>query len=234
MNSRDLLDSSARLSRELLAIIHDEPSTIDQIAAGIVHAATSLLPEHGIAVTLHVDRAHSIHAGSTPTVEELVALETRTRTGPATRAARDLRPADHDGLTDGTGDAWAAALERAGFCAVLAVPIEVGGTAAGVISVHQPGIPTFAERDRDSVMMLAQQAALVVEGGRRIVQLRDAVISRDVIGQAKGILMSRYGIDATTAFGRLVEASQDMNVKLVDIARWYVTDQDGAAPSRPS
>lgn len=117
---------------------------------------------------------------------------------------------------------------------MVAVPVVVAGTAAGAITLHAR--QESADRaDRELAEMVAHQAALVVEAGRRLAQLRDAVASRDVIGQAKGMLMHRYGIDAATAFGRLVEASQDMNVKLVDIARWYVTDQDGTAPSpRPS
>ncbi|MEJ2871282.1 GAF and ANTAR domain-containing protein [Actinomycetospora sp. OC33-EN08] len=234
MHSRDLIDSSARLARELLAIIHDEPSTIDQIAAGLVRAATGLLSGHGVAVTLYVDRGRTVRAGSTPTVQELAALEAKVGRGPTVRAAATMSPQEYDGLSNSTRDAWEGALERAGYCSVLAVPIEVGGAAAGTVAAYQPGIPTFADRDRASALLFAQQAAIVVEGGRRIVQLRDAVSSRDVIGQAKGILMNRYGIDDTTAFRRLVEASQDMNVKLVDIARWYVTDQDGSTPSRPS
>lgn len=235
MNSRDLLDSSVRASREMLAVIHGEPATVDQLATALVSAAVPLLPEHDVAVTVQLDRGRAIRAGSTPTTRELAQLEARSGTGPTLRAMSGLRPAEYDGLGTSTRDAWAGALEKAGYCSVLAVPVEVGGAAAGAFTVYQRKVPEFAERDRAVVELLAHQAALVLEGGRRMVQLRDAVTSRDVIGQAKGILMHRFGIDANAAFGRLVEASQDMNVKLVDIARWYVTDQDGSsASSRPS
>jgi len=50
-------------------------------------------------------------------------------------------------------------------------------------------------------------------------QLREAIGARDLIGQGKGILMEREKIDDETAFGRLVRASQDLNVKLIDVAR---------------
>ncbi|MFB9519365.1 ANTAR domain-containing protein [Streptomyces cremeus] len=49
-------------------------------------------------------------------------------------------------------------------------------------------------------------------------QLTEAMHTRDVIGQATGLLMGRLGIDAAQAFDRLVSASQQNNVKLRDIA----------------
>ncbi|HWD02036.1 MAG TPA: ANTAR domain-containing protein [Amycolatopsis sp.] len=48
-------------------------------------------------------------------------------------------------------------------------------------------------------------------------QLRQAISTRDLIGQAKGILMQRQGADE--AFAVLQRTSQDLNVKLVDLAR---------------
>lgn len=45
-----------------------------------------------------------------------------------------------------------------------------------------------------------------------------AVQNRDLIGQAKGILMVREGCSADDAFLMLVEASQRRNVKVVEIA----------------
>lgn len=44
-----------------------------------------------------------------------------------------------------------------------------------------------------------------------------------MIGQAKGILMERFGIPAEEAFHRLIRASQDTNVKLADVAHWLST-----------
>ncbi|OEJ29517.1 hypothetical protein AS594_18145 [Streptomyces agglomeratus] len=49
-------------------------------------------------------------------------------------------------------------------------------------------------------------------------QLAEAMHTRDVIGQATGILMGRMNIDAAQAFDQLVRASQKGNVKLRDIA----------------
>jgi hypothetical protein len=49
--------------------------------------------------------------------------------------------------------------------------------------------------------------------------LQQVLLSRDVIGQAKGILMERLGITPEDAFDLLRRSSQNLNVKLRDVAR---------------
>jgi AmiR/NasT family two-component response regulator len=48
--------------------------------------------------------------------------------------------------------------------------------------------------------------------------LREAMRSRAVIEQAKGVLMARHGIDADAAFERLRSESQRRNVRLAVLA----------------
>lgn len=52
---------------------------------------------------------------------------------------------------------------------------------------------------------------------KKIDQLQQALITRDMIGQAKGILMERHRITAEQAFTMLVRASQDSNTKLISV-----------------
>jgi AmiR/NasT family two-component response regulator len=53
-------------------------------------------------------------------------------------------------------------------------------------------------------------------------QLQQALESRDVIGQAKGLLMTRHAVTADVAFEMLRRASQDTNVKLRELAKKLV------------
>lgn len=53
---------------------------------------------------------------------------------------------------------------------------------------------------------------------RREQQLLRAIDSRDVIGQAKGILMERMRLDAEGAFALLRRTSQHLNTKLIEVA----------------
>lgn len=61
---------------------------------------------------------------------------------------------------------------------------------------------------------LERQQGLVAETE----QLRRAIETRDAIGQAKGILMERFDIDAVAAFNLLKRLSQQTNTRLHDIA----------------
>jgi GAF domain-containing protein len=57
---------------------------------------------------------------------------------------------------------------------------------------------------------------------RRVSDLRGALASREVIGQAEGILIERERITADQAFGVLRRASQHLNIKLREVAQHLV------------
>jgi hypothetical protein len=67
------------------------------------------------------------------------------------------------------------------------------------------------------------QAGLLLYGATHAAQMSRALDTRDVIGQAKGILMERFGVEGDQAFQMLVRSSQDTNIKLADVARWLTT-----------
>ena len=70
--------------------------------------------------------------------------------------------------------------------------------------------------------MLAAHAAAAILASRQGEQLQSALTTRDRIGQAKGIIMERYGIDDVQAFEMLRRLSQDSNTRLVDIAQQVI------------
>ena len=64
--------------------------------------------------------------------------------------------------------------------------------------------------------------------------MRAAVVNRDLIGQAKGILMERHRITADAAFALLAEASEHKNVKLTEVAACLVETGELIGPPGPS
>jgi hypothetical protein len=60
---------------------------------------------------------------------------------------------------------------------------------------------------------------------REAVQLRNAVDSRAVVDQAKGILMHALGCSAAAALERMRRVSQTQHVKVTDVARQIVETQ---------
>ena len=63
-----------------------------------------------------------------------------------------------------------------------------------------------------------EPADLVQQLSEKVVGLEEALLSRDVIGQAKGILMERLHLTPDQAFEELRTASQKHNRKVRDIA----------------
>jgi AmiR/NasT family two-component response regulator len=64
----------------------------------------------------------------------------------------------------------------------------------------------------------------VAELKRRIANLQIAVVHRDVIGPAKGILMAVRGVRCEAAFAMLVRESQTSKLKLYEVARQLVDE----------
>ncbi|WP_308210250.1 ANTAR domain-containing protein [Amycolatopsis iheyensis] len=92
-----------------------------------------------------------------------------------------------------------------------------------------------------TALLLATHASLALNQARGTevaelerANLHRAIASRDVIGQAKGILMARQGLDAEAAFDLLRRTSQDLNVKLADIAAGLVGNHTALRPTDDS
>jgi AmiR/NasT family two-component response regulator len=83
--------------------------------------------------------------------------------------------------------------------------------------------------DDDSFLyseILAQHTSVAIAGDNAAEEFHRALANRDVIGQAKGIIMERFGIDAGQAFAMLTKLSQDSNTKLSDLAKRVVDTRD--------
>ena len=57
-----------------------------------------------------------------------------------------------------------------------------------------------------------------------ITQLKEALLTRHLIGMAQGVLMSVYGLDVDRAFTYLVRRSQNENIKLRELAPQIVEE----------
>ena len=112
--------------------------------------------------------------------------------------------------------------------AVLSV--DLPGEQQGTFTVYSRLPDGFRDADRAVATLMAAHCALAItradavrEADVQRTQLMQAIGSRDLIGQAKGILMHKESLTAEEAFELLRRTSQDHNVKLVDLARTLTT-----------
>lgn len=106
---------------------------------------------------------------------------------------------------------------------ILAFELFTGRGTTGALNFYADTADAFDDEAVELGLILATHAALAWHMVRRDEQFRSALASRDVIGQAKGIVMERFGIDAVQAFELLKRLSQDMNTPLADVAQHLVS-----------
>lgn len=144
-----------------------------------------------------------------------------------------------DDLTD--LDRWPRFRERAlthGFRSALAIPLLAGGVVIGSLNVFATEPDGLTDEDVALTRRIAAPAAATVANARAFrrvsdlaEQLQDALESRALIEQAKGILMAHARCSADAAFERLRRTSQDRNIPLRQVAAELVSRALGAPTS---
>jgi hypothetical protein len=113
----------------------------------------------------------------------------------------------------------------AGIRSLLALPL-VNDARPGALNLYARYPNAFGVVDRGKAVILASLATLALSAAhshedekRRSDNLHLALNSRELIGQAEGILMQRERVTADQAFDILRRASQHLNVKLREVAQ---------------
>ena len=117
----------------------------------------------------------------------------------------------------------------AGYRALLSTQLSTSGGPRAALNLYSADADPFDEHSRTMAGLFGVQASLLLYGGDHATHLQRAVDSRDLIGQAKGILMERFTIDDEAAFRMLVRTSQDTNMKLTAVAAWLTNEKTRAA-----
>lgn len=198
--------------------------------------------EVGITI-LSNDRPHTA-AYSTVQTLEIDAVQYALDEGPCLDAAR-LRTEQVVGdlhLDDGRWPTFAQAVREDGMRSLYAVPLVSGEECVGAINLYAWAPNAFDGFDAALVRAAATRCADAVvavtalDGMRRLAgQLEQAMASRAVIEQAKGVIMALRGIPEHEAFEVLRKASQDRNVKVRILAEQVISGvvqgTDGLRPA---
>ena len=92
----------------------------------------------------------------------------------------------------------------------------------GALNLYANEPDAFDQQARDLGYVFAAHAATVWGALQRSEQFQSALASRDIIGQAKGMVMERYNLNAIQAFELLRKLSQNSNIRLLEIANRLV------------
>jgi GAF domain-containing protein len=226
----EVTGASARSLDILARALHVKNAELQPTLEAIVATATRMLSpavHAGLTVISHGEFAPRASTGEVPLL--LDRLQQELRDGPCISAARDqtiFRIED-----TGRNECWpkfSAEAARLNVCSMLCVPLWIDERSLGALSLYASQVAAFTDLHERVTTLLATFAALALAEAQRAGQLHDALSNRDVIGQAKGILMERHSLTADAAFSVLSRVSQAGNIKLADVAHDLV--QTGKLP----
>jgi len=200
----------------------DEPALVSAVCA---EAVRLIDPARHAGVILAVGRRHlEVVATTSPVPQRLDELQQREGAGPCLDAARSQAVVRvEDAVTDGRWPTFAEMATDAGVRSMLCLPLHVDTTTFGTLSVYADTPRAFKDVTESVARVLAVLAAITLSESRGRSNLERALASRDLIGQAKGIIMQARRITADEAFALMVRRSQKTNTKLVEVAESVVT-----------
>ncbi|MFI1567555.1 ANTAR domain-containing protein [Streptomyces sp. NPDC020490] len=125
-------------------------------------------------------------------------------------------------LDDSETEEGGGGLAGLGLRSALALRLRTDRRRLTVLTAYARRPRAFDEAATRIGRLFTAHVSLALDSTTVREQLTEAMRTRDLIGQATGILMERMNMDAAEAFDSLVRASQRENVKLRDLARRIV------------
>lgn len=229
----DELHSLSRELAEVSRLLDDDD--VSSVLDRLVGRAVRTIPgcEHAtVTVELGTDRLETV-AGAEIAAVAHTADEPTAWHGPIFEAVRYREPRRVEDAD--TEQRWAGFGERmrgAGFRSCLALPLPAHRNPSVGCTLFSSRPNQFTKHEMDLVLLFALHAgstfdnAALYDHSRQLVDhLHTALITRDTIGQAKGLLMGHYLCDSDAAFARLRQASQQYNFKVRDLAAALIAAQ---------
>ena len=204
-----------------------KPESLDLTLRTVVELALRSVPAAAhSSVTLGDSKPNTI-ACSDDTAKLLDAVQFESNSGPSLEAFRrgETVKAD-DLLSDARWPRFAEKALQSGVRGALSLPLSTTTGTSGALNLYSDLANGFDSIDEEIGGLFASRAAVGLANaelfGQAMTvceQLREALTSRDVIGQAKGLIMANEGCTDEEAFKMLVTASQHSNRKLREIAQ---------------
>ena len=230
----------------------------DELAAVFARASGMLLTEETVANALSLitqaavlavddasgagvslmdpDGQRASAASTSSLVEQADALQYQLGQGPCLSAWASGRPVDvEDVRTDPRWPQWGSLAADLGLRSCLSVPLLSGDLAFGAIKIYWEA-PTYASpRLVQLLEKFAAQAAIFltnVQIRERVAtlgeELKNAVVRRDTVATAKGIVMSSQGLNEAEAMLHLIKRSTQESRPLKDVAQEVVQELPGS------
>lgn len=215
----ELLDHARRLAQTLT------PGDLEQTLSRITAAAVEVLPDVTMAsITIrHRDNRLETFAPTHDVLLELDAKQYELQQGPCYESATDQAyVVSSDLAADPRWPEYSAAALAAGVHAQAGIGLFDAARFQGALNLYARQVGAFEDLGPLGALF-SHHAAVAISYAQEISDLRQAVATRQQIGQAVGVVMERYQLNEERAFAFLARLSQDRNTKLREIAREFTS-----------
>jgi GAF domain-containing protein len=211
--------AAVRMVAELAAELAGAPS-LEELLERALQLAVEIVPGcEQAGISLLQDRVVETPASVGELAKTCDKLQEQLGDGPCITALLDASVVRIDDVaTDERWPEFAAGAAAAGLGSLLACRLATQRDKLGALNLYASSTNAFTEASEAMAVGYAAHVSLALSALDREANLRRAMQSREIIGQAMGILMERHRITASQAFDIMVHASQRTNVKLRVIA----------------
>jgi transcriptional regulator with GAF, ATPase, and Fis domain len=163
--------------------------------------------------------------GSDPAAAQVDVVQHQSGQGPALDALAQGGQHYVEDIADETHrDGFGAAAADAGIRSCVTVRLSDDGERAAALCLYAIYPRAFGALDRAKAVILAAMAGLALsaadaQADQSRLRMEEAMDTREMIGQAQGILMEREHISAEHAYGILRRASQHLETRIRDVAQ---------------
>lgn len=210
-----------------IATVLHEARSVDTFLNRIAAAAHEHLPGVDYASVSVVRRRGRLETAAVtdPLVKRLDAIQYELNEGPCVDAIQGPGQVwTTDVGSDPRWPSYRSAASDSGVAAQLASRLDVQSRVFGGLNLYSTSPAAFDGDMPRVVALFATHAAHALGRLLTETQLNEAVATRQLVGQAVGIVMERYHLDQQRAFAFLTRTSQNGNVKMRDVAAQVVSE----------
>jgi transcriptional regulator with GAF, ATPase, and Fis domain len=215
---------------QLVQLLQREVTDGDTLLSELTQNAVKVVPGADHAGITVADRGGEVHTAASSTGRYPALIDKIQQThgeGPCLSAAWQQHMIQIDDLT--LDKRWQAfcrdTVEQTPVRSIMSFQLFADHRSMGALNFYAEQPAVFVEDAVEAGLILASHIALAWKLVRREEQFCRALGSRDIIGQAKGMLMERFKIDALQAFELLKRLSQNSNTPVAAVARQVVESE---------
>ncbi|ORI13882.1 hypothetical protein BJD99_12290 [Rhodococcus sp. 1163] len=224
LESSDRRPLDGALSREMsdmARVFQQNYASIEDTLASITRMAVEMVPgtDHAGITLVTGRRTVESRAATGELPRRLDSLQEHCGQGPCLDAVWEQRTVYvEDMRSEHRWPQFAPAAAGMGVHSMLAFQLFTRRDNLGALNLYSERADGFDSASEELGLVLATHAAVALIAAQHEDQMQSALASRDLIGQAKGMIMERYGIDAVQAFDLLSRLSQDWNIGVAELA----------------